>query len=198
MKQTQTYYPAKLKGISISKNGHVINTKTQKPLKVSKRGYFMINQKPINLPKLMLNTFRNIPIKPGRIVFLDGDKKNYFIENIEYVTKIGKIKPPTETELKTVLSFYFKLDQNFKIRDYIQFRMYLSMILEQRGFFTENKKLPNIHIFKDYISVNMPNFINLSKRNNISVLDAKRTVYFFLNKLIEDCKNDEDLKRLKT
>lgn len=71
------------------------------------------------------------------------------------------------------------------------------MILEKRNFIEENSKIFNINIFAQYFSISFPNFIDLAKLNSISVLDAKRTIYFFLNKLLSDFKNDTDLECLK-
>lgn len=196
MKQKQIFYRTALKKISITKTGEVRNNKTKNLLKVSKRAYFTLNGKPINLPKLMLQTFKQTPIKSGRIEFKDGNDTNFKIENIDYVTKLDKITPPMKSDLKKVIECYFK-DKSFAIGDYIQTRLYLQMILNKRRFFEDNSKSTNIDVFKDYFSPGFPNLINLAKRNSISVLDAKRTVYFFLNKLISDCLNDEDLKRSK-
>ncbi len=82
MIQTQIFYQTALKEISVTKAGTVRNNKTGKLLTVGERGYFILNQKPHNLPKLQLQTFQKIPIKSGRINFIDGDKNNYHFENI--------------------------------------------------------------------------------------------------------------------
>lgn len=195
MKQKQIFYQTQLKEISVTKNGIIRNNRTGKILKVSSRGYFTHNQKPYNLAKTILQTFKKIPVKNGRIKFLDYNERNFSPENIEYVSKLEKISQPKESDLKTLIDFYIK-DKTFNINDHIQYRIYLKMILVKRRFIEENKMLFNIDVFAHYFNVSFPNFVQLAKENEISVLDAKRTIYFFLNKLINEFKNDVDLECL--
>lgn len=196
MQHKEGFYKTALKDISVTKTGNVRNNKTGKLLKISERGYFVLNNKPQNLAKLMLQTFKKIALKNGRIRFKDNDKRNFDVENIEYVTKLEIIAAPDEKDLESIIYTYFK-DDNFKMRDWLQFRIYINMIMKKRCFFEENKNENNIDIFSDYFSVSFPSYISLAKRNNISVKDAKTTVYFFFNRLVSNCKNDAEL-RLKT
>lgn len=196
MQHKEGFYKTALKDISVTKTGNVRNNKTGKLLKISERGYFVLNNKPQNLAKLMLQTFKKIALKNGRIRFKDNDKRNFDVENIEYVTKLEIITAPDEKDLESIIYTYFK-DDNFKMRDWLQFRIYINMIMKKRCFFEENKNENNIDIFSDYFSVSFPSYISLAKRNNISVKDAKTTVYFFFNRLVSNCKNDAEL-RLKT
>ena len=193
MKQKQVFYQTALKEISITNGGTVRNNKTGKFLKISERGYFILNNKPQNLPKLMLQTFKKIALKNGRIRFKDNDKRNFDVENIEYVTKLAIIPAPDEKDLESIIYTYFK-DDDFKMGDWLQFRIYINMIMKNRGFFEENKNENNIDVFSDYFSVSFPSYISLAKRNKISIKDAKTTVYFFLNRLVSNCKNDAELR----
>ena len=88
------YYKTKYHEIRITKTGIVKNTISGKILKVYKRGSFMLNKKHVNLAKLMIETFKKTKYKNGRIVFLDGNKHNYHIENLEYKTKFDVIEKP--------------------------------------------------------------------------------------------------------
>lgn len=190
-----SYYKTKIPGISISKTGSVKNTKRDEILKVSKRGYFTFKNTSISLPKLMIETFKKIPMKTGQIKYIDGNNQNFNIENLEYKTKLDKIDPPLENDIIEILKYYYGSKETFNLKDVFKYRMHLKIVLDQRNFFIKYKHLPNISIFRAYFSFNMPGYRNLSILHNITVRDAQRTVYFYLNKLIEDCKADKILKQ---
>lgn len=59
--------------------------------------------------KLMIETFKKTKYKSGKIVFLDGNKENYHIENLEYITKFDIIEKPNELDLIKILRFYFEI-----------------------------------------------------------------------------------------
>ena len=189
------YFKTSLKGIVISKTGSVKNSKNNQILKVSKRGYFSYSEKSVNLAKLMIQTFKGIKIRTGQICFRDGNEENFNIENIDYKTKLQKVNKPSETAIINIIKYYFGRNEEINIKDVFRYRMQLKLILDQRNFFKTYKQTLNINVFEDYFSMHYPGLIALSKRNNITVNDAKRTVYFFLNKLIEDCISDNIIKQ---
>ncbi|TDX84054.1 hypothetical protein [Epilithonimonas xixisoli] len=176
--------------IHIDTLGTVTNIRTNKILKVGKRGYFTYKDKPINLPKLMLETFNKNPVRNGHIIFKDGNKKNYNISNLEYQTKLSVVEPPTDTDILNVINYYCRHDKLNNLRDVFRYRMNLLAVLSVRNFFLEYKGTQNLDIFKDYATAFAPGFLTLSKKHKITLLESKRTIYFFLNKLISDCKND--------
>jgi len=184
------FYKTSITGIYLSKSGSVKNNRNNRILKVSKRGYFIHLGKAINLPKLMLETFNGIKIKPGRIKFVDKNKQNFSIKNIEYITKLENISKPSESLVIEIVNFYLGKNENINIKDVFKYRMSLSFVLEQRNFFKVYNNWQNIDVFRDYFSIYTPSFKILSTRNKISINDSKRTVYLFLNKLIEDCRKD--------
>lgn len=189
------YFNTSLKGIVISKTGSVKNSKSNQILKVSKRGYFSYYEKPVNLAKLMIQTFKGIKIRTGQICFNDGNHENFNIENIDYKTKLQKVTKPSESAIISIIKYYFGRNEEINFKDVFKYRMQLKVILDQRNFFYTHKKTLNINVFKDYFSMYNPGLMDLSKRNNITVNDAKRTVYFFLNKLIKDCISDKIIKQ---
>lgn len=176
--------------IHIDRLGSVTNIKTKKILKISKRGYFFNGSTPINLPKLMLETFKKIPVRNGHIVYKDGNKTNYNLSNLEYQTKLAIIEPPAETDILNVINYYCRFNTLSNLKDVFKYRMNLLTVINVRNFFTENIDVQNIAVFKDYAAAFAPGFYTLSKKHKITVLESKRTIYFFLNKLIADCKND--------
>ncbi|MXS70269.1 hypothetical protein GSF70_03485 [Flavobacteriaceae bacterium W22] len=189
------FYKTSITGICLSKSGSVKNTIKSRILKVSKRGYFTHLGKPINLPKLMLETFKGIKIKPGRINFIDKNEQNFKIENIEYVTKLDNVFKPSESLVIEIIKFYTCTNEKINVRDVFNYRMSLSFVLEQRDFFKVYRDWQNIDAFKDYFSIYMPSFKNLALRNKISINDSRRTIYLFLNKLIDDCRKDGIIKQ---
>ncbi|MBV6880938.1 hypothetical protein NG800_012955 [Epilithonimonas ginsengisoli] len=176
--------------INIDRLGTVTNIRTNKIFKVGKRGYFTYKDKPINLAKLMLETFKKIPIRNGHIIFKDGNKKNYNLSNLEYQTKLSIVEPPTETDIINVINYYCRHDKMVNLRNAFKYRVNLLTVLSLRNFFIEYKGTQNLDVFKDYAAAFAPGFYTLSKKNNITVLESKRTIYYFLNKLIADCKNE--------
>ncbi|PQA92750.1 hypothetical protein SAMN05421796_11066 [Chryseobacterium piscicola] len=188
------YCKTSLKDIAVSNTGSVKNLKTNQILKISKRGYFTYNSKPISIVKLMLETFKDIKIRTGQIKFIDGNDQNFFVENIEYKTKLQKISRPSETAILEIIKYYFGSNAKINIKDVFNYRMQLKTVLDLRDFFKTHKSSLFIEIFEDYFSFHLPSFSNLAKRNNVTVNDARRTVYFFLNKLIEDCYSDKIIK----
>ena len=185
------YYKTKYNGIRITKTGVVRNTISGKVLKIYKRGSFMFNKKHVNLAKLMIETFKKTKYKSGRIVFLDGNKENYHIENLEYITKFDIIEKPNELDLIKILRFYFGENAIQNIKDVFGFRSQINTILIVRNFYYNYRKHENIDVFKSYFNLFYPSFISLSKEFKITVVDTKMTIYFFLNKLIDDCKKDK-------
>lgn len=138
----------------------------------------------------MLETFKKIPIRNGRIVFIDGNKQNYFIDNLEYQTQLANVEQPKADDILNVINFYFGFDPLKNLNNVFKYRTYLSTVLTMRNFFEKYQKEKNLALFKEYTDVFAPDYYNLSKTHNVTVLESKRTINFFLNKLIEDCKND--------
>ena len=176
--------------IHIDRLGTVTNIRTNKIFKVGKRGYFTYKDKPINLPKLMLETFKKNPVRNGHIIFKDGNKANYNLSNLEYQTKLAIVSPPTEIDILNVINYYCRHDKLDNLRDVFRYRMNLFAVLSVRSFFNEYKGSQNLDVFKDYVTAYAPGFNTLSKKHKITILESKRTIYFFLNKLISDCKTD--------
>lgn len=180
----------KIKGISINQSGIVYNTISEKQLTISQRGYFTFNGKVYNLPKLLLETFKNIPVRNGRIIFKDGNKTNFNIDNLDYQTKLAELEQPKNEDIINVINYYFAHDPIKNLNNVFKYRTHLSTVLAIRDFFKVYQNESNLNIFKDYSDIFTPGYYNLSKIHKITVLEAKRTIFYFLNKLIDDCKKD--------
>ena len=117
--------------------------------------------------------------------------KTYNIENLEYKTKFDVIEKPNDSDLIKILRFYFGENAIQNIKDVFGFRSQINTILIVRNFYYNYRKHENIDVFKSYFNLFYPSFISLSKEFKITVVDTKMTIYFFLNKLIDDCKKDK-------
>lgn len=189
------YTETSIPGIRVSKTGSVLNSNTGSVLKISERGYFWHESKFVNLAKLMLETFKGIKQRSGRIDFIDGNKKNFEPGNLQYRSKFTELSAPQETAIIQIIKFYIGQSTDVKIKDVFRYRLQLKTVLEQRSFFNVYKGSANIKVFRYYVSIKSPGYYELSKHFNISVNDARRTVYYFLHKLIQDCRNEEIIKQ---
>ena len=101
------------------------------------------------------------------------------------------IEKPNDSDLIKILRFYFGENAIQNIKDVFGFRSQINTILIVRNFYYNYRKHENIDVFKSYFNLFYPSFISLSKEFKITVVDTKMTIYFFLNKLIDDCKKDK-------
>lgn len=185
------YYKTKIPGISITKTGVVKNINTGNILNIENNSSFVFNKKRVNLAKLILQTFNKADYKKGRIIFKDGNNKNYSIDNLEYKTKNNIINKPDEQCLIDIIKYYNGKNSIKTLKDVWSYRMQMNIILISRNFYSQYDKRDNINVFISYFNFNYPSFNKLSKQYGLSVIDAKMIVYYFLNQLINDCKRDK-------
>lgn len=179
------FYKTSLSGISLSKTGTAKNILTGKILVIGKRGYFTHQGKPVSMAKLMIETFKKIPQRTGQILFIDDDSRNFSADNVEYKTKLEKISPPSDKIIIEFIESWVGSDEVVNLKNIFIYRRKIEAILLKIGFFEIYKDLLYIEVFKDYFSINCPSYQDLAKRNKITVNDAKRTVFYFLNLLTE-------------
>jgi hypothetical protein len=177
------------KNLIFQKEGSVIDSKTMKPLIVNQRGYFTFKGVKYNLAKCLLKYFKDIEVKSGRITHLDGDRRNFNVNNIEYTSKQKKALKPSEKDIFSLLETYFVMPDGFSLFDSFNFRLALSIITERQAFFEKYKNLEGIEVFKDYVQPALRVSIHsLAKKHKITVEDSKNIINLCLNKLVEDAK----------
>lgn len=187
MEFTKTY----LNDISVTMEGKVYNHRTQKFLHVTDKGYFFYHNKHRSLPKILLLTYKGHTYNSGHINFKDGNRKNYNICNIDYVKNRHTYKQPAKSEMKAVLRRYVGLKTKIEIDDALNYRNQLYATLQTRKFFEKYKDYDFINIFKNYFTLDIciP-MSSLAKYHNISLQKIREIIYFFLHRLIEDCKEE--------
>lgn len=173
--------------VFISKNGIVIDCKSEKILKICNRGYFTIDKKKYNLPKIMMLLFRNEAIKNGRIVFLNNDINDYSIDNIKYKSNVKKeIKPDRKLIIK-LIRYYYPEPNIININDVYKFRMQMELIAKIRNEFTDNIDLIKNDVITKYLTAPYPSIYLISKMTGLSVSDTRNYVYNFINNMIQNC-----------
>lgn len=166
--------------------GKIYSLKKDKELKPNAKNLIFIENKYLNVPKMMLLVFRKEPIRSNQqIRYIDGDKSNLQIENIEYVRKYKSgLKTNVNNEnLYTAIRCYFNVPKKYKVKDRFRTRMYLSEILERRGFYIDNRDKEGIEVFKSYMQDTISNHAVIAQKHNISIWDCAYIVNSFINQL---------------
>jgi len=185
-----------LQNLFINDCGCVFNLKTGKTLKPTKRNYIITAGKTYNVEKLLLLTFKNEPIRSGKIKYTDGNKLNLNASNLEYVTKYPHRNNINPEALKTAIRCYFEVEKKFNQKDYLQTRLYLKLIIKKRNFYFEYSHRNNIDIFKSYMSELTNSRAKVAKEYGISVRDCDHVINDFINLLINDILTDLNAGKL--
>lgn len=172
--------------IYLNEYGKVYNLQKDKELKPNLKNLVIIENRYLNVAKLILLVFRKEPIRAKQqIRYIDGDSDNLRIENIEYTRKYKSgLKTNVNNEnLYTAIRCYFNVPKKYNIKDHILTRMYLAEIIRIRDFHIDNRNKEDIDIFKSYMQGATNNCISIAKQHGISISDCKYIVYSFLNLL---------------
>lgn len=173
----------------LNENGTVYSLKKGRELKATAKHLVLVDNEYLNIPKLLLLVFRKEPIRNNQhIRYIDGNRSNFTLSNIEYVQKFGnglKAKINNE-ELLTAIRCYFEVKKKYKIKDYFTTRFYLNWILDERKFYIEYYDREGIEIFRSYMDGVFNNLVSVAKKHNISISSCKYVVHGFINQLIND------------
>lgn len=177
----------------LNENGTVYSLKKGRELKVTAKHLVLVDSEYLSIPKLLLLVFRKEPIRNNQhIRYIDGNRSNLNLSNIEYVQKFGnglKTKINSE-ELLTAIRCYFEVKKKYKIKDYFTTRIYLNDILDKRNFYIEYYDREGIEIFRTYMDGCFNNLVSVAKEYCISVSSCKYVVHEFINQLINDVLSD--------
>lgn len=186
-----------LKILIIDDLGNVFNTKTNKPLKIVKKGFFYQNGKFYNLSKVMMYLFRKIPYEnSNHIVFEDGNNRNFNLNNISYLIKEEKQPKPDLEALRIILNQLYGYQKKQLIKDFILYRISLSSLELQDNFLISWKDADKKQIVKDYINIPFKSLHQLSKDYNKAYADVRNIVYKYLNEIIQHYAGE--MERLKS
>lgn len=188
--QKQGFRKTKIKGLYVTKKGACYNSITKRNLTII-NGKIIINNKAFNIAKIILETFGKIPIRSGQINFINGNTKDFSVENLEYRSTI-KVQPPATTDLIKCIRFYFEVEKSLN-RQSLMIKYYLSEIVKIRGFKLKYKGI-EFDLFLQYLK---SDFIIISsnqktvfERFNFTVNNGKNAINKYLNLLIKECLQD--------
>jgi len=180
-----------LTGLFLNANGQIYDLNTRKELKPTSKNHIIVGSKYLNLPKLVLLTFKKEQIRSGQIRYIDGNRCNLNPQNLEYATKYNNEKNSINHEhLKTAIRCYFAVENRYNTKDCVLTRMYLMEIINCRLFYIEYSKRPYIDIFICYMEGITNSRAMVAKEHKICVRDCNYIVNDFTNLLINDVLHD--------
>lgn len=180
-----------LNNIFINRKGEIFDFLKSNWIKPNERNYLRIQGKNINVPKLILFIFGNKPIKPGKIIYSDGNKKNMEIDNLSYCRLFANDPKIiiNKTDLLTAIRCYFIVKQDFTVNDWIKTGFYIFIIAEKRNFINRNIYKPYIELFKFYLinkNFNQISMVKIAKQHNLNLRDCFFIINGFLAELINE------------
>ena len=174
----------------LNANGQIYNLNTGKELKPTSKNHIVVSDKYLSVPKLVLLTFKKEHIRSGEIKYIDGNKSNLSLQNLEYATKYNEKNSIDYESLKTAIRCYFEVEKQYNVKGYILTRMYLTEIINCRFFYTKYSKRPYIDIFVRYMEGITNSRATIAKEHKISVRDCNYIVNDFINLLTNDVLHD--------
>jgi len=182
----------------INETAHVVNLITGKEIKPTKKNEIIYLGRYLRLEKLVLLTFRKVPYnKEGRIAHIDGNKLNLSPQNLEYITKHHARNCIDNERLKTAIRCYFEVNKRYTVRDYMQTRLYLKLIIKHRLFYAEFSQLPGMDIFKSYMHELTNSRARIAIKYGIRVRECDYIINNFINLLVNDILYDLQTGKLK-
>jgi hypothetical protein len=186
--QSNGYKKTTIKGLYLTNKGKTYNYTTGNDLKPRATGKVIINGKEYNLLKLILETFKKIPVRTGKINFLNGNNQDFDFNNLEYASTGTPHTAPTESEIIKAIRLYFEVDKNFTANN-VFFKSHLKHIATKRGFIIihTNKAF---NLFLDWIEPLSQSKSITSLKQGYTVRNGTNYINKYLSLLINDCLQD--------
>ena len=184
--QKQGFFKTIVLGLYFTKSCKAYNVTTNRELKPSQSGNITISGKSYNLAKLILQKFKNFPLNNGKIIFLNGNKRDFDFNNLSYAIT-SNYKAPTESQIITAIRLYFKVSTGFN-RQNIIFKYYLQQIAIVRGFILVRKE-KDFFIFVEWLTpgTNNTSKSEVSIKNGFTARNGTNSINKYLSALISDC-----------
>lgn len=143
--------------------------------------------------KIVLWLFAGITPRPGQVVFRDGNRKNFGVENVRY----RAIDPAefetggyaSRAEMVKCLKIRFRALEDARGGFDIQDRIIIHTIAKSAGFRLKNTKKPHWDIFMLWLGEkNCFDGLNegeIARRKNMAIRDVKKVVDYFLGRAVE-------------
>lgn len=194
------YKPVKnYKGLYINQIGEVYNRKTGKCHKLTARNYVIIDKRPLNVPKLVLQAFKGQKVRSGHIVYIDGNKRNLSPKNLKYAqiyTEADSVKIDYP-KLLAAIRCYIEVKKSFTAKCKIITPFYLSIITDKRGTFL-GKLTFEKEIFQTYVNGLLTNYTQTAKKHGLTFRDVSIILNSEINALSNEVLSDKKAGKLTT
>ncbi|BDX39314.1 hypothetical protein CYCD_26690 [Tenuifilaceae bacterium CYCD] len=171
----------------LNKSGVVYGLNRGEILKPDSRNYIFAESKRLNLPKLVLATFGNQPIRNGQIEYVDGNKRNLNVDNLKYSSRLSTVQLERidKDSLSEAIRCYFHVSKRYNVRNAVLTRVYLTHIVEKRGLLGKE----NTRLIESYLSG--LNVKECSLKFNLTVRDCRAIINDFINNLSKEVITDK-------
>jgi hypothetical protein len=170
----------------------IYSLKTADFIKHTSINYIKIENRYLNVSKLVLQAFKGEPYRPGQIAYNDGQPFNLYVHNIKYKALFERTQKNevNKADLMTAIRCYFAVNENYKTKDYLQTRQYLRIMTNDRAFFDLKSEHEHVEIFRTFIKGYDNSIIKTAKIHKMSVLNCAVIVNGFINLLVSDIMTD--------
>lgn len=186
--QSKGFKKTTVKGLFLTNNGKAYNYTTGNDIKPRTTGKVIINGKEYNLLKLILETFEKIPVRAGKILFLNGNDKDFNYKNLAYAVGTH-YKAPTETSIINCIRLYFAVEENFN-RNNVFYKSHLEYIATKRGFIHLHGN-NDFNLFLEWIKPLSQSKPEISKTHGYSVRNGTNAINKYLLLLVNECLQDQ-------
>ncbi|MFV8335199.1 hypothetical protein ACNQF7_03820 [Flavobacterium sp. RSP29] len=187
--QIKGFKKTTVKGLFLTNNGKAYNYTTGNDIKPRTTGKVIINGKEHNLLKLILETFGKIPIRNGKVLFLNGNDQDFYYKNLAYAVGTH-YKAPTETNLINCIRLYFAVEENFN-RNNVFYKSHLEYIATKRGFIHLHS-LKEFDLFLEWIKPLSQSKPEISKKHGYTVINGTNAINKYLVLLVNECLQDQE------
>ncbi|WP_269686496.1 hypothetical protein [Flavobacterium lacustre] len=191
--QSKGYRKTTIKGLYLTNKGKIHNYTTGNAISPTKTGKAIINGKTYNLPKLILETFKKIPVRNGKTLFLNGNNKDFDYNNLEYASTGIQHTAPPESEIINAIRLYFEVPKKINTQNF-WFKDHLNQIAKQRGFIYFHHNNTGFNLFVEWLQPfnKSQSKAQLSKVNGYTVRNGINTINKYLSLLINECLQDQE------
>ena len=188
--QSKGFKKSTVIGLFLTNKGKAYNYSTNNDLKVLKRGKVIVNGKEYNLAKLVLETFKKIPVRNGEIIFVNGVKTDFDFNNLEYKTPETLYTAPPEASIINCIRLYFEVQKKFN-RHSVFYKSNMKYIATKRGFIhLQSDK--DFNLFLEWIKALSQSKAKISKLNGYSITNGTSAINKYLTLLVNECLQDQE------
>lgn len=188
--QSKGYEKTSINGLFLTNKGKAYNYTTKREINPTAKGMIVFNGKQCNLSKLILETFKKIPVRSGQTVFLNGDNRDFDFTNLQYSTGIHYVAP-SETDIINCVRLYFEVRKNLTRND-ILFKDYLNQVAQIRGFIFLHKG-NDFNLFLDWLKpfLQSQSKAKISEKHGYTVRNGTSIINKYLAMLVNECLQDQ-------